>query len=214
MEGSSISKIKCPYCGTEFEFTKYDFINADKDRVLRDECVSGDLFRVSCPHCKKEFMLLYPVLYFDPSHKFVIWFSAKEMPKSMDALKKEIAKSGYTLRRCSTLDEFTEKIQIFEDGLDDVMVELAKYDCFIEFIDNKKGTVEDITAITYERADNGVIKINVRADDKGMSFTIPLSMMEEEMNTDIDKYKVNNEDWPCINRDYIISLFKKTEGKA
>ena len=136
------------------------------------------------------------------------------MPKSMDALKKEIARSGYTLRRCSTLDEFTEKIQIFEDGLDDVMVELAKYDCFIEFIDNKKGTVEDITAITYERADNGVIKINVRADDKGMSFTIPLSMMEEEMNTDIDKYKVNNEDWPCINRDYIISLFKKTEGKA
>ena len=113
MEGSSISKIKCPYCGTEFEFTKYDFINADKDRDLRDECVSGDLFRVSCPHCKKEFMLLYPVLYFDPSHKFVIWFSEKEMPKSMDALKKEIARSGYTLRRCSTLDEFTEKIQIF-----------------------------------------------------------------------------------------------------
>lgn len=214
MERNITSRIKCPYCEKEYDITQYDFINADKDRDLRDKCVSGDLFRVSCPHCKKEYLLLYPVLYFDPSHKFVIWFSAKEMPSSMEAIKKEIAKSGYTLRRCATLDEFTEKIQILEDGLDDVMVELAKYDCFIEFIDNKKGTVEDITGITYERADNGIIRINVRTGDKGMAFTIPTSMMEEEMNTDSDKYKVNNEDWPRINRDYMISLFKDTEGKA
>ena len=208
MERNITSKIQCPYCGKEFEITQYDFINADKDIDLRDKCVSGDLFRVSCPHCKKEYMLLYPVLYFDPSHKFVIWFSAKEMPTTMEALKKEIAKTGYTLRRCATLDEFTEKIQILEDGLDDVMVELAKYDCFIEFIDNKKGTVEDITGITYERADNGIIRINVRTGDKGMAFTIPTSMMEEEMVTDPDKYKVNNEDWPRINRDYIICPIK------
>ena len=39
MEGSSISKIKCPYCGTEFEFTKYDFINSDNDRYLIDDCL-------------------------------------------------------------------------------------------------------------------------------------------------------------------------------
>lgn len=214
MEESIASRIKCPYCEKEFEISKHEFINADKDRDLRDSCVSGDLFRVECPHCHEKYMLLYPVLYFDPSHKFVIWFSAKEMTKQMQAVCKEIAKSGYTLRRCGTLEEFTEKIQILEDGLDDVMVELAKYDCFIEFIDNKKGTVEDITSIDYQRADNGVIKITVRTGDKGMSFTIPTSMMEEEMEQSKEKYEVNNENWPRINRDYIISLFKESEGNA
>jgi len=75
------------------------------------------------------------------------------------------------------VQEFAEKIQIFEDGVDDIMVELAKYDSFIEYIDNKKGTAKDVTDIEYQHTENDVMKINVRADDKGMSFLIPISVL-------------------------------------
>lgn len=214
MLDNTMAVFKCPHCGREFSIQKYDFVNADADEDLRDRCVTGDIFRECCPHCKEEFMVTYPMLYFDPSHRFVIYLSEKELPKEMEALKKEIAKSGFTLRRCSTLSEFTEKIQILEDGIDDVLVELAKYDCFIEFIDNQMAKPEEITSIKYERADNGVIKINVHAGDKGRSFTIPLNMMEEEMNANKERYEVNNEDWPLINSDYIVSLFKDSSGQA
>ena len=69
----------------------------------------------------------------------------------------------------TTLQEFVEKIQIFEDEVDDRLVELAKYDSLIEFIDNRKGTAEDVTSIDYQKTENGVMKINVRTADNERS---------------------------------------------
>ena len=205
---------KCPYCGKEFEVQVYDTVNADQDRDLRDRCLSGDLFRESCPHCKKDFMIQYPLIYMDEAHKFIIWLSTQEAGSQLRKVTAPLADKGYTLRRCETLQEFTEKISILEDGMNDVLVELAKFDSFIEFIDNKKGTAEDVTSIEYQRADNGVIKINVRTDDKGMSFLIPISMMENEMEENKELYEVENLDFPLVNSAWITSLFEETEPQA
>ena len=40
-----------------------------------------------------------------------------------------------------------------------------------------------MTGIEYQHTENDVMKINVRADDKGMSFLIPVSVLEEEMKS-------------------------------
>ena len=94
------------------------------------------------------------------------------------------------------------------------MVELAKYDSFIEYIDNKKGTAEDVTGIEYQHTENDVMKINVRADDKGMSFLIPVSVLEEEMKVDKDRFAIDETDFPRINHDWIISAYTEAAGKA
>ena len=60
----------CPYCGKTFETEIYDSVTADTDEDLRDRCVSGDLFRISCPKCKREFMIQYPLVYVDRRHRF------------------------------------------------------------------------------------------------------------------------------------------------
>jgi hypothetical protein len=125
-----------------------------------------------------------------------------------------LVQQGYTLRRCATLKEFTEKIQIFEDGVSDVAVELAKYDSFIEFIDNRKGNPEDVTSVEYQSTNDGVMKINIRTDDKGMAFLIPLAMLEEEIEAEKDIYEVHDEDFPLVNSDWMISLFSEVSGEA
>ena len=63
----------CPYCGGTFETEIYESVHADKDPDLRERCLSGDLFRVFCPHCKHDFMIQFPLVYMDAPHRFVIW---------------------------------------------------------------------------------------------------------------------------------------------
>ena len=53
-------KYSCPYCGREFDITVYESVNTEQDPDLRDACLSGDIFRLSCPHCHTDFMIQYP----------------------------------------------------------------------------------------------------------------------------------------------------------
>ncbi|MBQ9327782.1 MAG: CpXC domain-containing protein [Solobacterium sp.] len=215
MSNSRIVEYQCPYCGTKFETEIYDSVTADEDEDLRDRCVSGDLFRTSCPHCKQDFMIQFPLVYIDRRNRFVLWLSETEPGEELvRQIAGPLAPAGYTLRRTPTLKEFTEKIQIFEDGADDRAVELAKYDSLIEFIDNKKGTAEDVTSIDYQKTENGVMKINVRTGDKGMSFLIPVSMLEEEMEQNPERYRVDDASFPVINAEWMIQLFESLEAEG
>ena len=208
-------KYTCPYCGREFDITVYESVNTEQDPDLRDSCLSGDLFRHSCPHCHTDFMVQYPLVYVDPQHKFVLWLSANTGEETaLKAAAGPLLKQGYKLRRCATIKEFTEKIQIFEDGVSDIAVELAKYDSFIEFIDNRRGNPADVTSVEYQRVNDGVMKINVRTDDKGLSFLIPMDLLEEEIRAESDRFAINEEEFPLINSDWIISLFMESSGQA
>ena len=208
-------KYTCPYCGREFDITVYESVNSEQDPDLRDSCLSGDLFRHSCPHCHTDFMVQYPLVYVDPQHKFVLWLSANTGEEAaLNAAAGPLLKQGYKLRRCATIKEFTEKIQIFEDGVSDIAVELAKYDSFIEFIDNRRGNPADVTSVEYQRVNDGVMKINVRTDDKGLSFLIPMDLLEEEIRAESDRFAINEEEFPLINSDWIISLFMESSGQA
>ena len=205
---------RCPYCGRDFTITVYDSVNAQNDPDLRERCISGDLFRHSCPHCKTDFMIQNPLVYTDPARKFLLWLSNEEASENLCRMAEPLVKQGYTLRRCGTLQEFTEKIQIFEDGVSDIVVELAKYDSFIEFIDNRKGNPEDVTSVEYQNTNDGVVKINVRTDDKGLSFLIPLDLLEEEIRAESDRFAIEEKEFPMINSEWIISLFTEPEGQA
>ena len=204
---------RCPYCGHTYSVRMYDVIDADTEPDLKERCRSGDIFHVSCPHCRREYMIQYPLLYIDRGLRFALLVSEKETAP-LSRLGRPLAEQGYRLRRCTSLQEFTEKIAVFEDGMDDIMVELTKYDTFIEYVDNRKGTPEDITSIEYQRTENEVMKINVRADDKSMSFLIPVSMMQEEMDASPDLYRVREEDFPVVDSAWVISLFAPEDGTA
>ena len=203
---------KCPYCGKEFEVSIYDSVNTRIDVDEVDKCKSGDIFKKLCPHCHTDFMLMNPFVYTDPDNKFVLYLSDDEIPESIHEIAEPLDKAGYKLRRCRTITEFTEKIQIFEDGIDDILVELAKYDSFIEFIDNRKGNAEDVSSIEYQHTKDDVMKINIRCDDKGLSFLIPMAGLEEVVSTQKDFFYVDNKTFPLINSDWIINLYQNVEG--
>ena len=205
---------RCPYCGREMTIRVYDSVNAQTDPDLRESCISGDIFRHSCSKCGTDFMVQNNLVYTDSENKFVLWLSNEEVNGQLSQIAEALARQGYRMRRCGTLREFTEKIQIFEDGIDDIAVELAKYDSFIEYINNRQGNPEDVTSVEYQNTNDGVMKINVRCDDKGLSFLIPYAMLEEEISAESDLFAVDETTFPRINSDWIISLFKEAQGIA
>ena len=83
MSTSRTVSYKCPYCVRVFNTQVWDTVNADSDPDLRDRCLSGDLFKVLCPHCQKDFMIQYPLVYIDEAHRFILWLSEKEVPSSL-----------------------------------------------------------------------------------------------------------------------------------
>ena len=204
----------CPYCGKEFTTTIYESINVSEDRDLKDNCMSGDIFKHLCPHCHTDFMIQNPLVYMDPELKVMIWVSDEEIPDEVVEFAKPLHKNGYTLRRCETIQQFTEKLQIFEDHMDDVLVELAKYDSFIEYIDNKQADASEITSIEYQNTKDDVMKINIRCDDKGLSFLIPIAPLEEEIRVQNDLFALDNARFPVVDANWIISLYMKEDGKA
>ncbi len=214
MSNSQTLKYKCPYCEKEFEIEVYNTVNSSQDPDLRDRCKSGDIFRHSCPHCHSDFMIQNPLLYEDPDHKFVILVSSNDEGNSLSSFGEPLLKKGYKLRRCSTVKEFVEKIQIFEDGADDIGVELAKYDSFIDFLESRKGDPKEVTSIDYVYTKDDVMKIDIRIDDKGMSFLIPVSGLKEELEANKELFEVDEKSFPCINSEWMISLFTQPEGQA
>ena len=214
MSSSHETEYRCPYCGKPFSITVYDSVSVKTDPDIRERCISGDIFRHSCPHCHTDFMIQADLLYLDSDRKFVIYLSSEPANETLNALGRPLREKGYTLRRTETLAEFTEKIQIFEDGISDITVELAKYDSFIEFIDNRNGRAEEVTSVEYQNCNDGVIKINVRTDDKGLSFLIPSAMLDEEIRAEADRFDISDEVFPVINGDWLIDLFREDGNPA
>ena len=95
-----------------------------------------------------------------------------------------------------------------------MMVELAKYDSFIEYIDNRKGNPSDVTGIRYEYTKDDIMKVTIMADDKSMSFLIPTGALKEEIAAEADTFRLDDTDFPVVNDQWIISLFQKASGKA
>ena len=202
---------ECPYCHKTFETDIYESVNTQDDYDEVERVKSGDLFKHLCPHCHTDFLIQNQFVYHDPERKFLLLLSQEDIPEAFHAGARELTEKGYRLRRCPTIQELIEKIEIFEDDMDDVVVELAKYDSFIEFINNRQGNPQDITSVEYQKAESGIIKINIRCDDKGMSFLIPLEGLEEEVSVRQDLFGIENEKFPVINSQWIIGIFEEVE---
>ena len=47
-----------------------------------------------------------------------------------------------------------------------------------------------------------------------MSFLIPVSGLKEELETNKELFEVDEKSFPCINSEWMISLFTQPEGQA
>ncbi len=142
MEGdtamSKISEetIKCPKCGKESKFVMWSSINTVLDPEMKKKVLTGEIFKFKCNKCGCEARINYSSLYHQMEDRIMIYyvqdeeeyesacnmFSGEDMPEIFEDLMAE----KYLYRIVTSPGKLREKIIIFDNGLDDRVIEIAK----------------------------------------------------------------------------------------
>ena len=122
--------------------TIYPRINISESPELKDKVRDGSLFIWECPHCGNISLSVFQTLYHDPEEKIMIWLLPKgsvsedemaALEAHMNTIAEELCKDkdeglgGYILRMVNNVGSLIEKVNIYEAGLDDHVVEMCKY---------------------------------------------------------------------------------------
>ena len=126
MSKTTTRKFKCMKCDEVYDIETFDSVNVTLDPDLKDKVSSGDIFYKECPHCHNTYMLEYPCLYHDMERKFMVWLMKEEIDANIKNMYTQVfnEQKQLTLRRCEDIKSFLEKIEIFNNGLDDRAIEI------------------------------------------------------------------------------------------
>ena len=124
-----MSAIVCQKCGKVFDVDTVPAVNTEREPDLKRKVLSGELFLRECPHCGARTLARFPLLYHDPAEKVMVWLSdgSVDTEARMQAAVSEDALAGYTGRIVDTPGQMIEKVKIFDAGLDDLALEMAKF---------------------------------------------------------------------------------------
>lgn len=161
----------CSNCGEENILSAYHSINVAEDPELKNGVKDGSLFMWECPHCGARNLLRTEVLYHDPDRKLMVWL-LPEGGRGVDSLGDRLEKiadslSGYTLRRTDDVGSLIEKVNIFDAGLDDMVVEVCKYVTRMELAEKAGDRAEDIMKAPFKF-------YRMQGADNQLVFTFPL----------------------------------------
>lgn len=150
MASKSEISFVCPKCGQESTATVYSSIDVSREPELKASVKDGSLFVHECPFCGHKEVVAAPVLYHDPDARLLICLSSQ-------LLKAESVPDGYIGRQVRDVSSLMEKVKIFDDGLDDVAMEMCKYvtrqemGCDADFKYLGSGGTDNEITLTYPK---------------------------------------------------------------
>lgn len=202
--------ITCDQCGHDFEVDLNTAFFANKS--TKNKIFDPNFAKLTCPHCGHEFILNYRFVYTDASKKIMLvndpsfvqkknQLAFKSSLRLLDKLRKEEI-SGYKIRMCKTIDETREKIRIFDQGLDDRLIEIMKI-VLIE-ADGFALDKEDIKEISF----NDQKKFLIKTSGHGlvMDFVPELYQSIEEKYSPYLEESIAQ----MIDRDWALDFMKAT----
>ena len=149
----SATIIICNKCGKAFEVEAVASINTEREPELKERLLNGSLFLRECPQCGAKNLVRFPLLYHDPAEKVMIWLSdgSADTEARMQAAVSGEDFAGYTGRIVDTPGQMIEKVKIFDAGLDDIALEMAKF-----ITRQELGKDVDLLFFNLEGADNEI----------------------------------------------------------
>ena len=160
----------CSSCGEKHEITYYSGINTAEDPELKARVKDGSLFLWECPHCGKTNLSVSQTIYHDPEEKLMIWLLPEglvpeDKVRAVEASLESAAETleGYSFRRVGDVGSLIEKVNIFDAGLDDTVMEMVKYVTKMELAEKGGKPLSD-TPFKFYR---------MEGPDNELTFTFP-----------------------------------------
>ena len=201
--------IKCPECGKDNGFIVWQSLNGDLDPDAKQQLLDGTLFHFKCECCGYESNIVYPILYNDMSNNVMIYFVKEdeiEEIKSSFAFKSEFgqAMADYRTRIVTDQNSLREKAIIFENKLDDRVVEILK----LIYFSNLRQTQPDAKVeVAYFMVDNGEYYIHFLGETP-LTAKVSPSLYEQVANDLVSKLE-EVEDEYIIDMQWAIKTLSK-----
>ena len=144
---TSLAEVACSRCSERRTITVHDSINVGEQPELKAQVLDGSMFVWECPHCGTRNLLRTKVLYHDPSERLMVWMTGGDASleeRIRDAYGRVEGLKDYTLRFVDDPGSLVEKVKVFDSGLDDIVMEMAKYVTRIEIAGSRKDRAEEI----------------------------------------------------------------------
>lgn len=212
--------VTCPNCGKEHPYKMWESINTQLDPEMRAAVKDRSAFTFECPDCGYKTRVDYGFLYHQMEERMMIFYSQSdenteeiynmikdERPDSMFNTMKE---DNYLIRIVRSQDELIEKINIFDEGLDDRIIEIIKM-MYMIIYQHDNPEVQKLLMFYIKRDDKNCLETIADDQYKGY-FTITREMYENTYKDYLEKLPDLRKDGPFINRSWAmekLDLFKK-----
>lgn len=133
-----IDTFTCPECMQEGDIQIWSSINTMLDPEMKEKVRTGDAFMWECPHCGYKLPVIYATLYHQMEDKIMIHF-VEDKVEAVETIKRlsgegeddfdifgAFYEADYTIRVVDSIGKFREKLKIFDEKLDDRVMELTK----------------------------------------------------------------------------------------
>ena len=220
MSRMNMVTITCPNCEKEHPYKIWESINTKLDPEMKAAVKDRSAFTFECPDCGAKTRVDYGFLYHQMEDHMMIFYSqtdenAEEIynmikDESPNSLFKTMKEENYLIRIVRSQDELIEKINIFDDGLDDRIIEIIKM-LYLAIYQHDNPDAQRVMLFYIKRDDKHSLEIIEDNQYKGY-FTITNEMYENICKEHLEKLPDIRKDIPFINSSWAmdkLDLFKK-----
>ncbi|APR76862.1 Hypothetical protein A7982_02209 [Minicystis rosea] len=132
MSLSTTTTVTCPHCQKPGPYVVHQSVNVTHDPEAKAKVVSGALCTFTCPSCGARSQVTHPVLYHDMTRGLMIYLvpgEDEDRNKVLDELGPPPSAAGVepTTRAVTGLNALKDKINTFDAGIDDRVLEVTKF---------------------------------------------------------------------------------------
>lgn len=208
--------IKCPQCQTDVSVSRPASINVQNNPEYKTKILSGELFQEFCPECGQGLQVVSRLAYHDMEKRLMLYFrpiTSKEDLKTFDyesirsAIEDNFKAPNYAIRVVTTVNELMEKIKIAEFGLNDGVIEIAKF-VYFDIFSKQFGDV-GVLNIYYERRDDKDALIFFCDDSTTRSIVIDPKIYDSISKKFSEVVNLINTSRVCmVGRDWALRVIK------
>ena len=216
MSKHHIEKVTCPSCHHEGEFELWDSINTVLDPEMKEKVLNQSIFLYACPNCGETFRLNYPTLYHQMEDLIMIYLvSESEVEKTYEMFYGENAlfdfrTEKYLARIVTSPNQLVEKIQIFDAGNDDRIMELVKLLAADSILKNDPD--KEFDELRFAVDDGTYILVTINKGE--ITGAVDIDNMYEFASSHCNDFKdLRDDDEIVINREWILNKLAEAENE-
>ena len=168
----------CSHCKKETSLEVFPSINVALDPERKARVKDGSLFVWECPYCGHRNLVKYQTLYHDPEARLMLWLlpGDAQPPQSVTDAVGDL--EGYTLRLVREVGDLVEKVNLFDAGLEDTVLEMCKW-----------VTRQELSAKNAAAANVPLRFLRTEGADNDLVFAFPLEGRMQTVNVGFNVYE-------------------------